>query len=180
MGRDKALIWPFGAKRADNAGAYFWAAAKALRRMRGRQRPQDGLIPIFRACLMKSPIWGQSAGSWARLRRPGKSLRWHICPGLRFAPDAAGNSRTASRQDSQARVAAYFHQSAGRQDSNAGRNLYAKCASLSGKGIAGGKFGLYSALAREDLILVPYDKSDAPVFSTATARKTWPICPHLS
>ena len=48
------------------------------------------------------------------------------------------------------------------------------------KGIAGGKFGLYSALAREDLILVPYDKSDAPVFFNCNSAEDLAYLSSLS
>ena len=85
MGRDKALIRPFG----PNGPTMLEHTFGLLQKLCGEcvvTTSAGRAYPHFRACLMKSPIWGQSAGSWARLWRPGKKLALAYLPWPAICP----------------------------------------------------------------------------------------------
>ncbi len=86
MGRDKALIRPFGPNGPTMLEHTFGLLQKLCGECVVTTRPQDGLIPIFRACLMKKPDLGPISGIMGALVEARKKLALAYLPWPAICP----------------------------------------------------------------------------------------------
>lgn len=164
MGRDKALIRPFG----PNGPTMLEHTFGLLQKLCGEcvvTTAADRLYPSFPCIFDEKPDLGPISGVMAALVEARKKA----CAGIfALACDLPLMrleilERLAAREPGESCGIFFINPQDGKIQMLAGIYMQKALPCLQ-NGLAQGKLGLYSALAREDLLLVPYDKSDASVF----------------
>ena len=180
MGRDKALIRPFG----PNGPTMLEHTFGLLQKLCGEcvvTTSAGRAYPHFPCMFDEKPDLGPISGIMGALVEARKKA----CAGIfALACDLPLMrleilERLAARQPGESCGIFFINPPDGKIQMLAGIYMQNALPCLQ-KGIAGGKFGLYSDLAREDLSLVPYDKSDAPVFFNCNSAEDLAYLSSLS
>lgn len=164
MGRDKALIRPFG----PGGPTMLEHAYGLLRKLCGEcvvTTATSRAYPSFPCIFDEKPDLGPISGVMGALvqaRKKGYAGIFALACDLPLMRLEI-LERLASRQPGESCGIFFINPQDGKIQMLAGIYLLKALPCLQ-NGIAQGKLGLYAALAREEKLLVPYDKADAPVF----------------